>query len=212
MATKRIAEKLVSVPIPVRSVQDPAQVGRALPALLKNFLQKYPPPALFPPTTSLSTTSTIPNAPPTASVASATSSANPNVPATETPTPTTTAEHELPYPNPFLPRKNYVTGKWWGPKYGLMKQAKLVKQAQQFGLVDLLPYTIKKPGEKEKRRIERGLQVKGTGVGQKVKGKMWERTLKGRLEARKQAMLNMPQMIEEWKQKGHGRGWKKWPK
>lgn len=53
--------------------------------------------------------------------------------------------------------------------------------------------------------------VKGTGEGQKVKGKSWERTMKGRLELRRQAMLNMPQMIQEWKQKGHGRGWKKWP-
>lgn len=77
--------------------------------------------------------------------------------------------------------------------------------------MDLLPWTIKKPGEKEKRRLERGLQVKGTGEGQKVKGKMWERTLKGRLEMRRQAMLNMPALIAEWKQKGHGRGWKKWP-
>jgi hypothetical protein len=29
---------------------------------------------------------------------------------------------------------------------------------------------------------------------------MWERTLKGRLEMRRQAMLNMPSMIQEWKQ------------
>lgn len=53
--------------------------------------------------------------------------------------------------------------------------------------------------------------VKGTGEGQRVKGKAWERTLKGRLEVRRQAMLDMPGMIQEWKQKGHGRGWKKWP-
>lgn len=67
-------------------------------------------------------------------------------------------------------------------------------------MLDLLPWTIKKPGEKEKRRIERGLQVKGTGVGEKVKGKHWERTLKGRLEMRRRAMLEMPQLIQEWKQ------------
>lgn len=66
--------------------------------------------------------------------------------------------------------------------------------------MDLLPWTIKKPGEKAARRLETGLIVKGTGEGQKVKGKMWERTLKGRLEMRRQAMLNMPAMIQEWKQ------------
>jgi hypothetical protein len=71
-------------------------------------------------------------------------------------------------------------------------------------------------------------------------GKEWERTLKGRyvhhnptiplrkrissracadanyvncrLEKRRQAMLEMPKMIATWKERGHGRGWKKWPK
>jgi hypothetical protein len=33
-----------------------------------------------------------------------------------------------------------------------------------------------------------------------------------RLEKRRQAMLEMPKMIADWKQRGHGRGWKKWPK
>jgi hypothetical protein len=49
--------------------------------------------------------------------------------------------------------------------------------------------------------------VKGTGEGQKVKGKLWERTLKGRLEMRRQAMLNMPAMIQEWKQVCGFGGW-----
>lgn len=84
--------------------------------------------------------------------------------------------------------------------YGLRKQADLVKLAAKHGVVDLLPHTIKKPGEKEKRRVERGLMVKGTGVGQRVKGKKWERTLKGRLQERKKAMLDMPRLIQEWKQ------------
>lgn len=53
---------------------------------------------------------------------------------------------------------------------------------------------------KEQRRIDKGLQVKGTGEGQKVKGKLWERTLKGRLEMRRKAMLEMPALIQEWKQ------------
>ncbi|UPX17632.1 uncharacterized protein EKO05_0007974 [Ascochyta rabiei] len=129
--------------------------------------------------------------------------------ATATPAPTTPAD--LAFPNPFQPTKNFTTGRWHGPVYGLRKQADLVKLASAHGVVDLLPWTIKKPGEKEARRIERGLTVKGTGEGQRVKGKLWERTLKGRLEMRRQAMLDMPRLIQEWKQRGHGRGWKKWP-
>lgn len=84
--------------------------------------------------------------------------------------------------------------------FGLRQQADLVKLAQKHDVLDLLPWTIKKPGAKEQRRIERGLQVKGTGEGQKVKGKLWERTLKGRLEMRKKAMMEMPALIQEWKQ------------
>jgi hypothetical protein len=103
------------------------------------------------------------------------------------------------YHNPFQPRKNYRTGKWHGPVYGLRKQADLVKLAQQHGVLDLLPDTIKKPGVKEQKRLEQGLQVKGTGVGQKVKGKKWERTMKSRLEERRKAMENMPALIQEWK-------------
>ena len=59
---------------------------------------------------------------------------------------------------------------------------------------------------------ESRLRVKGTGVGQKVKGKLWERTLKPRLEKRKKAMEGMDRLVREWKERGHGRGWKKWPK
>lgn len=110
------------------------------------------------------------------------------------------APEDLAFPNPFQPTKNFTTGRWHGPVYGLRKQADLVKLASAYGVVDLLPWTIKKPGEKEARRIERGLTVKGTGEGQRVKGKLWERTLKGRLEMRRQAMLDMPRLIQEWKQ------------
>ena len=178
------------------------QLAKSLPPRLIRFFAKYPPPALLPnnPTpTPISTISPI--------VTSTTSALTPNAPALETPTtpntsapPPSSIAQELPYHNPFPPRKNFVTGKWWGPTYGLRKQADLVKLAAKHGVVDLLPHTIKKPGEKEKRRIERGLRVKGTGVGERVKGKKWERTLKGRLEERKQAMLDMPRLIQEWKQ------------
>jgi large subunit ribosomal protein L25 len=178
------------------------QLAKSLPPRLIRFFAKYPPPALLPnkpSPTPISTTSPI--------VASTTSSSDPDAPilehntlSTDATAASTSIASELPYHNPFLPRKNFVTGRWWGPTYGLRKQADLVKLAAKHGVVDLLPHTIKKPGEKEKRRIERGLRVKGTGVGERVKGKKWERTMKGRLEERKQAMLDMPRLIQEWKQ------------
>lgn len=57
-----------------------------------------------------------------------------------------------------------------------------MKLARAHGVEELLPHSVKGTQEKLKRREENGLRVKGTGVGQKVKGKEWERTLKGRYE------------------------------
>ncbi|KIN04760.1 hypothetical protein OIDMADRAFT_192110 [Oidiodendron maius Zn] len=115
-------------------------------------------------------------------------------------------------PNPFVRQKHPITGRWHDPVFSLRRQAELVKLARQHGVEELLPFTVKATQERIKRRAENGLRVKGTGVGQKVKGKEAERTMRARLEKRRQAMLNMPRMIQEWKQRGHGRGWKKWPK
>jgi large subunit ribosomal protein L25 len=178
------------------------ELAKTLPPRLLRFFQRYPPPALFPSITS-SIAATTPETPTAAaSTIDATApiaeiSTPDSLPGTETTTPPAS---DLPFPNPFLPTKNFTTGRWHGPVYGLRKQADLVKLASEHGVVDLLPWTIKKPGEKEARRIERGLLVKGTGEGQKVKGKLWERTMKGRLEMRRQAMLDMPRLIQEWKQ------------
>ncbi|KAL4946633.1 hypothetical protein BDV06DRAFT_181994 [Aspergillus oleicola] len=116
------------------------------------------------------------------------------------------------YPNPFLPRKNFRTGTWIGPRYGLRQQAELVKLAVKYNVEGLLPPGKKSTEYKETRRAERGLQIKGTGIGQKVKGHEWERTMETRLEDRRKAMMEMPELIRLWKQRGHGRGWKKWPK
>ncbi|KAL8729482.1 MAG: hypothetical protein Q9166_004730 [cf. Caloplaca sp. 2 TL-2023] len=115
-------------------------------------------------------------------------------------------------PNPFKPHKHPETGRWHDPVYSLRRQADLVKMAKANGVEDLLPYTIKGSQEGRKRREDHGLRVKGTGVGQSVKGKAWERTMKSRLGQRKQAMLGMPALVQQWKQLGHGRGWKKFPK
>jgi len=116
------------------------------------------------------------------------------------------------HPNPFLPKKNFCTGKWYGARIGLRQQADLVKLAKKYNVEVLLPPGRKSTEYKETRRLERGLQIKGTGIGQKVKGHKWERTMETRLEERRKAMLEMPEIIRLWKQRGHGRGWKKWPR
>jgi large subunit ribosomal protein L25 len=69
--------------------------------------------------------------------------------------------------NPFLPKKHPVTGRTHDPVYSLRRQADLVKQARNYGVEDLLPYTPKKTEEQLKHRVKYGLRVKGTGVDQK---------------------------------------------
>lgn len=97
--------------------------------------------------------------------------------------------------------------------YSLRRQADLCHLARQHGLEELLPYSPKLSWVREERLVETGgSRIKGTGVGQKVKGKKWERMVKGTLEQRRQAMRAMPNLIRQWKERGHGRGWKKWPK
>ena len=103
-------------------------------------------------------------------------------------------------PNPFLPHKNPTTGRWHPPIYSLRRQAEIVKTAQAHGVEELLPYSPKLTRERQKQREECGSRIQGTGEGRSVKGHIWERTLKGRLEKRRQAMLEMPRMIQEWKQ------------
>lgn len=178
--------------------QQHINLARTLPKRLLDFFRKYPPPALtqgLPSTSTSTSTAAAPIASDAgnATPASSTASTDPNVPSLETP-----ASDESTYRNPFQPHKNFATGRWHSPAYGLRRQAELVKSAQEHGVVQLLPYTIKLPGERLRRRLEQGLRIKGTGVGQQVKGKIWERTMKGRLEKRKQAMLGMPAMIREW--------------
>ena len=194
------------------TVQYRIALARSLPPRLLRFFAKYPPRAIIP---AANTTSNDPE------------SLSPN-------------NHTEATPSPFKAHKFAVTGRWHDPKFSLRRQAELVKLARQHGVEELLPHSVKGTTEKLRRREQNGLRVKGTGVGQKVKGKEWERTLKGRyveneprssptyifytivatnaysfpfrLEKRRQAMLGMPKMIADWKERGHGRGWKKWPK
>lgn len=115
-------------------------------------------------------------------------------------------------PNPFLPYRNPANGNWRGPRISLRRQAELFKLARIYGVEALLPPSIKATEYKEQRLLERGLAVKGTGEGQKVKGHKWEREMGGMLQKRIEAMEKMPGLIREWRMRGNGRGWKKYPK
>lgn len=115
-------------------------------------------------------------------------------------------------PNPFLPYRNPATGHWRGPRWSLRRQAELFKLARLYGVESLLPPSVKATEYKEKRLLERGLAVKGTGVGEKVKGHKWEREMPGLLQKRIEAMEKMPGLIREWRMRGNGRGWKKYPR
>lgn len=55
-----------------------------------------------------------------------------------------------------------------------------MKLARKHGVESLLPFTVKGTESKLRKRLEGGLRVKGTGVGERVKGKIEERTLKSR--------------------------------
>ncbi|CEI38899.1 unnamed protein product [Fusarium venenatum] len=104
-------------------------------------------------------------------------------------------------PNPFRFYKHPVTGKWQDPVYSHRRQAELVKMARDSGVEDLLPDTRKATEYKLAHRVEHGLRVKGTGVGQKVKGHIHERHMIAKMETRRKAMLDMPSLIKRWKRK-----------
>ncbi|KAL2757622.1 hypothetical protein ACRALDRAFT_1074588 [Sodiomyces alcalophilus JCM 7366] len=114
-------------------------------------------------------------------------------------------------PNPFKPHKHPITGKRHEPVYSLRRQAELVKLAREHGVEELLPPTVKGTEYRLAERVTHGLRVKGTGVGQKVKGHIHERMSIQRMEKRRGAMLGMPELMREWKKVGRY-GWKKFPK
>ncbi|KAI9879800.1 MAG: hypothetical protein M1830_006982 [Pleopsidium flavum] len=171
------------------------RLAKSLPKQLTRFFARYPPPALLSPSSSVPNPVTSPSD--TITLAPNTSSSDPNA--------TIEADNTLPpssvgTTNPFQSQRHPATGNWHDPVFSLRRQADLVKLARKHGVEDLLPYTVKGTQERLSRREDNGLRVKGTGVGQKVKGKAWERTMKGRLERRRQAMLEMPKMIQTWKE------------
>ena len=114
--------------------------------------------------------------------------------------------------NPFLPFKNPGTGNWASPKYSLREQGDLCKLARAHKIEDLLPPSRKSSAFKQARLLERGLRIKGTGKGERVRGKQWERDMPELLERRREALEKMPVLVREWQARGHGKGWKAWPK
>ena len=169
--------------------QEYVKLAQSLPPRLLRFFARYPPP-----------TSSFANRTPASSISTspATSSSNSNDSQEESIISESTPSSS--YPNPFQSQKHPATGKWHNPVFSLRRQADLVKMARANGVEELLPYTTKGTEVRIQRRVEHGLRVKGTGIGQKVKGKLWERTMKGRLEKRRQAMLGMPKLVQHWKQ------------
>ena len=188
------------------------RLAQSLPPRLLDFFRKFPPPQVS------STISSQPlTQPETIQITENTSSADPNAAASTTEVSTDTLPEanmtsDGRKKNPFLPFKNPRTGNWHPPVYSLRRQGELFKLAQAHNVLPLMPPSPKHPELKEQKRIDHGLRVQGTGVGKKVKGKLWERTLRTRLEDRRKAVESMPETIRLWKERGHGRYWKKWPK
>lgn len=161
------------------------KLAESLPPRLTRFFARYPPQAILP----------------ESSIPSSANSSNPsssNSPASSSNqiSAGTDIEEVL---NPFSVHKDPVTGKWHDPVFSLRRQAELVKLARQHGVEELLPPTVKGTEERLRRRVENGLRVKGTGVGQRVKGKESERTLKGRYVLQSWASMHYPALWFQWR-------------
>lgn len=169
------------------------KIAQSLPGILRRFFEKFPPGQPYAletqrPSKPVPTTSTLEDG---------------TVAAIE-PTPEDLLRVSTPFSdptyNPFLPWRNPITGRWRGPYYGLRRQANLCKAAERYGMETMMPWSMKASAVKLERRETRGLRVKGTGEGDKVKGKAWERSSKGRLQERKKAMIEMPKLVQGWKE------------
>lgn len=187
------------------------RLAQSLHPRLLGFFKRFPPPQLAaspPPSTA------------PIEIADNTSPSDPNASATtEVPS---VSPNEWPLNNegvkrnPFLPFKNPQTGNWHPPHYSLRRQAELFKLAKAHHVLPLMPRSPKHPDIREQKSLDRALWAAKTGLlpisGKKAKGHWWERSLRGRMEERRKAMENMPELIRQWKERGHGRGWKKWPR
>ncbi|KAI0396071.1 hypothetical protein F5Y17DRAFT_456393 [Xylariaceae sp. FL0594] len=163
------------------------ELAKQLHPRLQRFFAKYPPTQILPTNTRANTS---------AAAAAAAQEGGATTTATT---------------NPFLPHKHPVTGKWHDPEFSLRRQAELVKLAREEGVEELLPFTVKGTEERVRHRVEHGLRVRGTGVGQKVKGHLHERMLSVKMEKRRVAMLGMPKLVREWRKVGKN-GWQRFPR
>lgn len=146
------------------------KLAQSLPPQLQRFFARYPPQAILPQVNAVNTTS---DAAASESIKKAAINAEKALNAPLHPAVTEAT-------SPFKPHKHPITGKWHDPVFSLRRQAELCKLARQHGVEELLPLSVKSTEEKLRKRMENGLRVKGTGVGQRVKGKESERTLKAR--------------------------------
>lgn len=190
-------------PTMAAAMESQIRLAQQLPPRLLNFFKKYPPPQIR----TATTPSTL-----TDSSSSSSSSDSPAAVTETTMTDSSSGLTDKKLHNPFLPFKNPRTGLWHGPAYSLRRQADLYKLAKAHFVLDLMPIAPKHPEVKAQKRLEKGLLVQGTGEGKRVKGKLWERQLRSKMDQRRQAMEGMNEMVKNWKERGHGRGWKKWPK
>ena len=177
--------------LPQKAIANRIDIAQKLPTRLLTFFARYPPQSY-----STRFTASTPDNP-----------AKPNPLPDSAPTSLTEAlpqSDTAPSPNlfrnPFAPWQNPFTKRWRGPAIGLRRQAELYRIAENCGVEELLPPSIKSREYRLLRAEEKGNRVKGTGVGQKVKGHKWERTMKGKLEERRTAMMEMPELVRTWKE------------
>lgn len=145
---------------------------------------------------------------------STSNASQPNTPTPQPPSPSISKPAPTPKfrPNPFQPISHPKNHYWRAPRIGLRVQADLFKLARKSGVEHLLPASRKSSSFKEARILQKGLRIKGTGVGQEVKGHKEEREHPAKMERRRKALEEMPALVREWKRRGHGKGWKDWPK
>ena len=163
------------------------QLAQQLPPILQRFFTRYPP--------------GLANAAPALPLNASTPSQEPSEAPSAAATPSNaTIDSEPRPPTPFQVWKHPITGLWQEPVYSLRRQAQLCKIAREHGVEELLPYSVKKSGVRALRRFEEGLRVRGTGVGQKVKGHLDERLLRKKVALRRRAMVRMPRLIMKWRE------------
>ncbi|KAK7752707.1 hypothetical protein SLS62_005259 [Diatrype stigma] len=152
------------------------ELAKALHPRLQRFFAKYPPNQILPSTKQTNTEA----------AASAAAAAAPGHVASAANSPPV---------NPFLPHKHPITGRWHDPEFSLRRQAELVKLAREEGVEELLPFTVKGTEERVRSRVELGLRVRGTGVGQKVKGHLYERMLAAKYVTTTTTAITMAALI-----------------